>query len=210
MKKWCAYQKEGFGIFYALKKWRHLLLDRKFTLRTDCRNLSFLEKDNDSKVLRWLTTFQEYEFEVEHVPGKDNFVADAFSRLCALGGGDVEEVEEEENDNDPSQQGEINESKDLIGKWKGTFLRAVQTRKAHQEEEKKPKRPRIEIIGGRNSEREKRAEIDSIEQGSGNRIGKGSDRSTSSTCSLDGPREREGRERGRRPMEEVQGSEEKV
>jgi hypothetical protein len=87
MKKWCAYQKEGFGIFYALKKWRHLLLDRKFTLRTDCRNLSFLEKDNDSKVLRWLTTFQEYEFEVEHVPGKDNFVADAFSRLCALGGG---------------------------------------------------------------------------------------------------------------------------
>ena len=43
-----------------------------------------MEKDDDSKVLRWLTTFQEYEFEVEHVPGKDNFVADAFSRLCTL------------------------------------------------------------------------------------------------------------------------------
>jgi hypothetical protein len=49
MRKWCPYQKEGFGIFYALKKWRHLLLDRKFILRTDCRNISFLEKDNDSK-----------------------------------------------------------------------------------------------------------------------------------------------------------------
>ena len=92
MKKWCPYQKEGFGIYYSLKKWRHLLLDRKFILRTDCRNLSFLDKDNDSKVLRWLTTFQEYEFEVEHVPGKDNFVADAFSRLCARGG--EEEIEE--------------------------------------------------------------------------------------------------------------------
>ena len=80
MRKWCPYQKEGFGIFYSLKKWRHLLLDRKFILRTDCRNLSFLEKDNDSKVLRWLTTFQEYDFEVEHVPGRENFVADAFSR----------------------------------------------------------------------------------------------------------------------------------
>ena len=43
-----------------------------------------MEKDNDSKVLRWLTTFQEFEFGVEHVPGKDNFVADAFSRLCTL------------------------------------------------------------------------------------------------------------------------------
>ena len=37
MLKWCAYQKEGFAIYYALKKWRHLLLERKFILRTDCK-----------------------------------------------------------------------------------------------------------------------------------------------------------------------------
>jgi hypothetical protein len=86
MLKWSAYMKEGFAIYYALKKWRHLLLDRPFVLQTDCRNLSFLDKESDSKVLRWLTTFQEYEFEVQHVAGKDNFVADSFSRLCTLGG----------------------------------------------------------------------------------------------------------------------------
>ena len=59
---------------------------------TDCRNLSFLDTDSDSKVLRWLTTFQEYEFEVKHVPGKDNFVADSFSRLCVMGAPSVESV----------------------------------------------------------------------------------------------------------------------
>ena len=96
MLKWSAYMKEGFAIYYALKKWRHLLLDRPFTLQTDCRNLSFLEKDNDSKVLRWLTTFQEYEFVVEHVPGKDNYVADSFSRLCVLGSHSVEDIIDQE------------------------------------------------------------------------------------------------------------------
>ena len=28
MSKWCTFQQEGFAIFYAMKKWRHLLLDR--------------------------------------------------------------------------------------------------------------------------------------------------------------------------------------
>ena len=94
MLKWSAYMKEGFAINYALKKWRHLLLDRPFVLQTDCRNLSFLDKESDSKVLRWLTTFQEYEFEVQHVAGKDNFVADSFSRLCILGRGGEKYLEE--------------------------------------------------------------------------------------------------------------------
>jgi len=93
MLKWSPYMKEGFAIYYDLKKWRHLLLDRKFTLLTDCRNLSFLQKENDSKVLRWLTSFQEYDFTVEHVPGKDNFVADSFSRMCTLKG--VRDLESE-------------------------------------------------------------------------------------------------------------------
>ena len=39
MGKWCTFQQEGFAIFYAMKKWRHLLLDRKFTLMTDHANL---------------------------------------------------------------------------------------------------------------------------------------------------------------------------
>ena len=84
MAKWCTFQQEGFAIFYAMKKWRHLLLDRKFTLMTDHANLMYLKSTSDPKVLRWMVSIQEYDFEVEHIKGVDNKVADAFSSLCGL------------------------------------------------------------------------------------------------------------------------------
>ena len=84
MAKWCTFQQEGFAIFYAMKKWRHLLLDRRFTLMTDHANLMYLKSTSDPKVLRWMVSIQEYDFEVEHIKGVDNKVADAFSRLCGL------------------------------------------------------------------------------------------------------------------------------
>jgi hypothetical protein len=84
MGKWCTFQQEGFAIFYAMKKWRHLLLDRKFTLMTDHANLMYLKSTSDPKVLRWMVSIQEYDFDVHHIKGTDNKVADAFSRLCGL------------------------------------------------------------------------------------------------------------------------------
>ena len=82
--KWCTFQQEGFVIYYAIKKWRHLLLDKKFTLMTDHANLMYLKGYSDPKVLRWMLALQEYDFEVKHIKGSDNKVADAFSRLCVV------------------------------------------------------------------------------------------------------------------------------
>ena len=87
LKKWCTFQQEGFAIYYAMKKWRHLLLDRTFVLMTDHANLTYLKGSSDPKVLRWMVSIQEFDFTVRHVKGKDNVVADAFSRLCVLNGG---------------------------------------------------------------------------------------------------------------------------
>ena len=84
LSKWCTFQQEGFAIFYAMKKWRHLLLDRKFKLMTDHANLIYLKDSSDPKVLRWMVSIQEYDFDVQHIKGVDNKVADAFSRLCGL------------------------------------------------------------------------------------------------------------------------------
>ena len=82
---WDIPQKEGFAIFYALKKWEYLLRDRQFTIRTDHQNLTRLRVDHDSNkmVKRWFMAFQEYDIlEWQHVPGDENLVADVFSRLC--------------------------------------------------------------------------------------------------------------------------------
>ena len=56
--------------------------DVKFLLRTDHKNLTYLNLEGSAKVRRWRLYIQEFNFSVEHVPGKDNPVADAFSRLC--------------------------------------------------------------------------------------------------------------------------------
>ena len=51
-KRWSVYEKEAYAIFYALKKWEHHLRDVKFTLYTDHKNLTFLNKDPSPKIQR--------------------------------------------------------------------------------------------------------------------------------------------------------------
>jgi transposase InsO family protein len=81
---WTTYEKEGYAIHEAVKKFEYLLRDIKFVLRTDHRNLLFLNRPEASqKVMRWKMNIQSFNFEVEHIPGKDNLVADFASRLVS-------------------------------------------------------------------------------------------------------------------------------
>jgi hypothetical protein len=82
--RWSTPEQEAYAIFYALRKWDHLLCDIKFTLQTDHKNLIYVNLEGSAKVRRWKLLMQEYNFDIEHVAGVDNVVADAFSRLCAL------------------------------------------------------------------------------------------------------------------------------
>ena len=79
-KKWNTLEKECYAIVKALHKFDYLLMDVKFTIRTDHRNLTFLNQGLSSKVLRWKLMIQEYDFVLEHLPGEQNVQADAFSR----------------------------------------------------------------------------------------------------------------------------------
>jgi len=83
---WDIPMKEGFAIFYALRKWEYLLRGRKFTVLTDHENLTRLrtEKSANKMVTRWFTAYQDYDItDWIHVKGEDNDVPDTFSRLCA-------------------------------------------------------------------------------------------------------------------------------
>jgi hypothetical protein len=81
-KKWSVYEKEAYAIFYALKKWEHYLRDTKFTLFTDHKNLTFLNKDPNAKVQRWKIAVQDYNFDIAYLIGELNSVADSMSRFC--------------------------------------------------------------------------------------------------------------------------------
>lgn len=107
-RRWSTFEKECFAIYTALKDWEYLLRDIFFTVRTDHANLKYLNLSASQKVLRWKLALLEYDFQIEHIEGKDNIAADAFSRFehlknngaseTRLGESEVEIRETEETD----------------------------------------------------------------------------------------------------------------
>jgi hypothetical protein len=79
-RRWSVYEKEGYAIFYACKKWEHFLRGTPFLLFTDHKNLTFLNRPPSEKVMRWRLAIQEFDFSVAYIKGEINNVADALSR----------------------------------------------------------------------------------------------------------------------------------
>lgn len=85
-KRWSTYEQECYAMVRAILSFRHYLLGHKFRLETDHRNLTFIERpDASPKVVRWRLALQPYDFDVVHIPGTSNHVADALSRLLQVG-----------------------------------------------------------------------------------------------------------------------------
>ncbi|MGH3055069.1 MAG: RNase H-like domain-containing protein, partial [Gaiellaceae bacterium] len=74
--------KEFLAIVAALEEWRSYLQGHKFTLRTDHRNLLSVEHaavQQKPRLMRWIHTLQQFDFQIEHVAGTAN-PADPLSR----------------------------------------------------------------------------------------------------------------------------------
>ena len=84
-RRWSVYEKEGYAIFYACKKWEHFLRGNHFFLFTDHKNLTFLNRPPSEKVMRWRLAIQEFDFSVAYIKGETNNVADAMSRCTGNG-----------------------------------------------------------------------------------------------------------------------------
>jgi hypothetical protein len=70
------------SIVHALKKWRHYLMGKKFELRTDHNGLKYLfdQPTLNARQSRWLEFLCEYDFDIKHIKGKENKVADVLNR----------------------------------------------------------------------------------------------------------------------------------
>jgi len=80
-KNYSTTEQELLAVVEATKFFRHYLIGQRFLLRTDHKALCYLwkSKDQNRRLFRWLLRLQEFEFDTEHIPGKDNG-SDVFSR----------------------------------------------------------------------------------------------------------------------------------
>ena len=81
-----AYDLELAAIIHALKMWRHYLIGRRFLLMSDNISLKYLfdQQNLNARQARWLAFLSEYDFEIKHIKGKENKVADALSRNAIM------------------------------------------------------------------------------------------------------------------------------
>ena len=78
---WSTPEQECFAIYYAINHLSYYLLGNNFICECDHRNLVFLSKSTAPKLVRWRLALQQYSFEIHHISGRLNEIADAFSRL---------------------------------------------------------------------------------------------------------------------------------
>ena len=80
--RYSTVEKECLAVKWALDSLRYYLLGRQFILETDHKALRWLErmKDTNSRITRWYLAMQPFKFEVHHIPGKENAMADYLSR----------------------------------------------------------------------------------------------------------------------------------
>jgi hypothetical protein len=80
--KYHANELECLAIVWALKKFRHYVYGRRFSICTDSSAFRWLwsKKEVTGKFARWILSLQEFDFEIRDVKGVNNCVADALSR----------------------------------------------------------------------------------------------------------------------------------
>ena len=81
-KNYCTTRLEMLALVTYVDHFRYYLLGRRFCVRTDHHSLTWLMsfKEPQGQVVRWLERLQEYDFEIQHRPGKVHSNADALSR----------------------------------------------------------------------------------------------------------------------------------
>ena len=81
-RRYCTTRKELLAIVRFTRQYRHYLLGRQFTIRTDHHSLAWLMrfKNADGQLARWLEELSQFDMVISHRPGREHVNADWLSR----------------------------------------------------------------------------------------------------------------------------------
>ena len=79
--RWHIVEKEAYAMLRSTEKFRHYLIGKKFVLKTDNRVLSYMKTSKSKKLSNWALQLSDFNFDIVHVPSKNNEISDFFSRL---------------------------------------------------------------------------------------------------------------------------------
>ena len=80
-KNYPATKRELLAMIAPLKKWRHILMGRKFTIEVDHKALEYIHSSTQYMVLEWLDFLLNFDFTVTYKKGIDHVLPDYLSRL---------------------------------------------------------------------------------------------------------------------------------
>ncbi|KAL1490130.1 hypothetical protein ABEB36_012870 [Hypothenemus hampei] len=80
-----SFELETLAVIESIKRFRIYLIDINFKIITDCSAVryTFNKKDLNPRIARWWLSVQEFNFDIEHRPGKKMEHVDALSRNIA-------------------------------------------------------------------------------------------------------------------------------
>jgi hypothetical protein len=81
-RKYSTCEQELLAIVYSLEKFRIFIYGHKIKIHSDNKALSFLNRCviTSNRISRWILAIQEYDLEIIHIKGTQNYLADILSR----------------------------------------------------------------------------------------------------------------------------------
>ena len=80
-KRWHIVEKEAYSILQNVQTFKHYLIGKRFTLRTDNRILAYMKTSKSKKLANWALQLSDFNFDIVHIPSTDNRISDFFSRI---------------------------------------------------------------------------------------------------------------------------------
>ena len=81
-----VYDKELYALMRSLKTWQHYLLPKEFVIHSDHESLKHLKGQLklNKRHAKWSEFIESFPYIVKYKKGKENIIADAFSRRHVL------------------------------------------------------------------------------------------------------------------------------